>query len=508
MVSNDPIDYPAKLRAAVAALQKQQEKIAALEARQHEPIAIIGMGCRFPGGADDPDAFWHRLLDGVDAIREVPAARWPVDAFYDENADAPGTMSTRWGGFLDDVDRFDARFFRISPREAVSMDPQQRVLLEVSWHALEHAGLDPARLNGSDTSVFVGLTALDYAKVLYRDDVSRIDTYGATGNVANVASGRLSYFYGFRGASVTVDTACSSSLVAIHLACQSLRTGDASMALAGGVNLMLAPDNSVAVSRAHMLAPDGRCKTFDRAANGYARSEGCGVLVLKRLSAAQADGDRVIAVIRGTAVRQDGARSGLTVPNGPAQERVIRAGLEAARVQAGEVGYIEAHGTGTSLGDPIEAEAIAHVFQPGRPKSKPLVIGALKTNVGHMESAAGCGWRDQGRAVGGARTDSAPPASHARPSRHCVRRNPRDRAGQDHGVARRVRPTDRRCEFIWIERHDCACRGGSAACGSAGVAGRSGAAGGAAAERDVARIPDGALRPLRRVARRGRRTRG
>ena len=204
-MSNDPIDYPAKLRAAVAALQKQQEKIAALEARQHEPIAIIGMGCRFPGGADDPDAFWHRLLDGVDAIREVPAARWPVDAFYDENADAPGTMSTRWGGFLDDVDRFDARFFRISPREAVSMDPQQRVLLEVSWHALEHAGLDPVRLNGSDTSVFVGLTALDYAKVLYRDDVSRIDTYGATGNVANVASGRLSYFYGFRGASVTVD---------------------------------------------------------------------------------------------------------------------------------------------------------------------------------------------------------------------------------------------------------------------------------------------------------------
>lgn len=219
-MSNDPVDYPAKLRAAVAALQKQQDKIAALEARQHEPIAIIGMGCRFPGGADDPDAFWQRLLDGVDAVREVPAARWPIDAFYAEDADAPGTMSTRWGGFLDDVDRFDARFFRVSPREAVSMDPQQRVLLEVSWHALEHAGLDPARLNGSDTRVFVGLTALDYAKVLYRDDVSRIDTYGATGNVANVASGRLSYFYGFRGASVTVDTACSSSLVAIHLACQ------------------------------------------------------------------------------------------------------------------------------------------------------------------------------------------------------------------------------------------------------------------------------------------------
>lgn len=391
-MSNDAsVDYLAKLRAAAAAIQKQQATIARLEAAQSEPIAIIGMGCRFPGGADDPDAFWSLLANGVDAIREVPAERWSIDEFFDTDPDALGTMSTRWGGFLDGVDQFDARFFRISPREAISMDPQQRLLLEVSWAALEHAAIDPTRLSGSETGVFVGLTTLDYAKVIYRDDVAQLDTYCATGNVANVASGRLSYFYGFRGPSLTVDTACSSSLVAIHLACQSLRNGESTLALAAGVNLMLAPDNSIAVSRAHMLSPDGRCKTFDRAANGYARSEGCGVVVLKRLSQAVADGDRVCAVIRGSAIRQDGARSGLTVPNGPAQERVIRAGLQAARVKPAEVSYVEAHGTGTSLGDPIEAEAIGTVFSTGRPASQPLVIGALKTNLGHMESAAGVG---------------------------------------------------------------------------------------------------------------------
>jgi len=391
-MSKDAIVDPlAKLRAAAAAIQKQQATIARLEAAQSEPIAIIGMGCRFPGGADDPEAFWSLLSNGVDAIREVPADRWSIDEYFDADPDARGTMSTRWGGFLDDVDRFDARFFRISPREAVSMDPQQRLLLEVSWAALEHAAIDPTRLAGSETSVFVGLTTLDYAKVICRDDVTQLDTYCATGNVANVASGRLSYFYGLRGPSLTVDTACSSSLVAIHLACQSLRTGESTMALAAGVNLMLAPDNTIAVSRAHMLAPDGRCKTFDRSANGYARSEGCGVVVLKRLSQAMADGDRVCAVIRGSAIRQDGARSGLTVPNGPSQERVIRAGLQAARVKPAEVSYIEAHGTGTSLGDPIEAEAIGNVFTADRPSSHPLVIGALKTNLGHMESAAGVG---------------------------------------------------------------------------------------------------------------------
>lgn len=391
MSSDAPIDYPARLRAALAAMQQQQATIAQLESAQSEPIAVIGMGCRFPGGADDPESFWTLLRDGTDAIREVPVDRWPIDDYLDTNPDTPGTMSTRWGGFLDEVDRFDARFFRISPREAVSMDPQQRLLLEVSWAALEHAAIDPTRLSGTETGVFVGLTALDYAKVIYRDEVTRIDTYCATGNVANVASGRLSYFYGLRGPSLTVDTACSSSLVAVHLACQSLRSGESELALAAGVNLMLAPDGSIAVSRAHMLSPDGRCKAFDQSANGYARSEGCGVVVLKRWAAAKADGDRVFAIVRGSAVRQDGARSGLTVPNGPAQERVIRAALRAARVKPSDVGYVEAHGTGTSLGDPIEVEALGHIFKQGRPSSRPLVIGALKTNLGHMESAAGVG---------------------------------------------------------------------------------------------------------------------
>jgi natural product biosynthesis luciferase-like monooxygenase protein len=391
MSKDTPIDYPAKLRAALAALQKQQATIARLESASSEPIAVIGMGCRFPGGADDPDQFWNRLREGTDAIREIPADRWAIDDYFDANPDTPGKMATRWGGFLDDVDRFDARFFRISPREATSMDPQQRLLLEVSWSALEDACLDATRLSGTPTGVFVGLTTLDYGKVIYRDDVTRLDTYCATGNVANVASGRLSYFYGLMGPSLTVDTACSSSLVALHLACQSIRNGESNLALAAGVNVMLAPDNTIAVSRAHMLSPDGRCKTFDHSANGYARSEGCGVVVLKRLSDAQADGNRILAIVRGSAVLQDGARSGLTVPNGPAQANVIRAALKAAGVETGDVSYVEAHGTGTSLGDPIEAEALGNVFGPGRTAAHPLVIGALKTNVGHMESAAGVG---------------------------------------------------------------------------------------------------------------------
>ncbi|HVB37496.1 MAG TPA: polyketide synthase, partial [Vicinamibacterales bacterium] len=332
MADAGPIDYPARLRAALAALQKQQARIEQLEQGRREPIAVIGMGCRFPGGGDGPDAFWAMLRAGADAIREVPADRWRVDDYFDPVPGTPGRTYTRWGGFLDEVDRFDARFFRISPREAIAMDPQQRLLLEVAWEALEHAGLPPERLSGSQTGVYVGLTTLDYAKVIYRDDFSRIDAYTATGNVANIAAGRLSYFLGLRGPSLAIDTACSSSLVAVHLACQAVQGGECDLALAAGVNLMLTPDNTIAVSQARMLAPNGRCKTFDRAADGYARSEGCGVVVLKRLSKARADGDRVLAVIRGSAVRQDGARSGLTVPNGPAQQAVIRAALRAAGV--------------------------------------------------------------------------------------------------------------------------------------------------------------------------------
>ncbi len=392
-------DLAAALRAALVAIRKQQARIAELEAARSasgsggtaEPIAIVGIGCRFPGGVHGPEAFWEKLKAGFDAVGDVPPDRWPVEDYFNADPEHAGTMYTRRGAFVDDVDKFDARFFGISPREAMTMDPQQRLLLETAWEAFEDAGLPPERLAGSATGVYVGLTVIDYLKLVYRDDLTRLDAYCATGNIANIAAGRLSYFFGLRGPAMTLDTACSSSLVSIHLACQSLRTGESTLALAAGVNLILAPDNSVAVSRARMLAPDGHCKTFDAAADGYARGEGVGVLVLKRLAQAQADGDRIHAVIRGTAVAQDGARSGLTVPNGPAQTALIKAALAAAGVEPSAVGYVEAHGTGTALGDPIEAEALAGVFGRDAKRTTPLVLGSLKTNVGHMESAAGVG---------------------------------------------------------------------------------------------------------------------
>lgn len=391
-------DPASALRDALLALRRQQARIQELEAAatqganaEAEPIAIVGIGCRYPGGVRGPEAFWEKLTAGFDAVGEVPPERWRVDDFYHPDPEHPGTTYTRRGAFVDDVDRFDARFFGISPREAVTMDPQQRLLLETAWEAFEDAGIPPARVAGTATGVYVGLTVIDYLRLVYRDDLARLDAYGATGNVPNIASGRLSYFFGLRGPALTVDTACSSSLTALHLACQGLRTGETTLALAAGVNLILAPDNTVAVSRARMLAPDGRCKTFDASADGYARGEGCGVVILKRLSRAQADGDRIHAVIRATALAQDGARSGLTVPNGPAQSTVIRQALASARLDPAAIGYVEAHGTGTALGDPIEAEALATVFGRDARRTSPLVVGSLKTNVGHMESAAGIG---------------------------------------------------------------------------------------------------------------------
>jgi natural product biosynthesis luciferase-like monooxygenase protein len=387
-------DPAVALRAAVKALRQQQARIAELEATAgaaDEPIAIVGIGCRFPGGAHGPAAFWQKLRAGFDAISDVPPERWPVDDYFNADPENAGTMYSRRGAFLPDVDKFDARFFGISPREAATMDPQQRLLLETAWEAFEDAGLPPGQLRGGATGVFVGLTVVDYLKLVYRHDLTRLDAYGATGNIANIAAGRLSYFFGLNGPAMTIDTACSSSLVAVHQACQSLRLGESMTALAAGVNLILAPDNSIAVSRARMLSPDGRCKTFDARADGYARGEGCGVLVLKKLSAARANGDRVIAVIRGSAVAQDGASSGLTVPHGPSQTAVIRGALTAAQVAPADVAYVEAHGTGTALGDPIEAEALAGVFGRDPARSRPVVLGSLKTNVGHMESAAGVG---------------------------------------------------------------------------------------------------------------------
>ncbi len=372
------------------ALKEAQAKLEASENAKIEPIAIIGMSCRFPGNANDTQAFWELLDNGVDAITNTPPERWDVDAFYDPDPEKPGKMYTRYGGFLSQIDLFDPRFFGISPREAESIDPQQRLLLEVSWEALENAGQVPDRRVGNRTGVFIGITSNDYIRLLWQqNDRSKMDSYFITGNALNAAAGRLSYILGLQGPSIAMDTACSSSLVAIHLACQSLRNKECSQALVGGVNLILSPDITISSSRAKMLAPDGRCKTFDAAADGYIRGEGCGVILLKRLSQAQADKDNILAVIRGSAVNQDGPSSGLTVPNGVAQQTLIRQALTNAQVKPKEVSYVEAHGTGTSLGDPIEVSALGTVFSEERSFNQPLMIGSVKTNVGHLESAAG-----------------------------------------------------------------------------------------------------------------------
>lgn len=357
-----------------------------------EPIAIIGMGCRFPG-ADNPQAFWQLLHDGVDAIREVPPSRWDIDAYFDPDPDVPGKMYTRYSGFIDQVDQFDPQFFNISPREALSLDPQQRLLLEVTWEALEHANLVPEELYGSPTGVYVGISNTDYVSSalaqLRTDIVERIDAYYGTGNAFSAAAGRLSFLLRLTGPNIAIDTACSSSLVALHLACQSLKLGECNLALAAGVNLILSPAVHIAFTKARMLAPDGHCKTFDASADGYVRGEGCGVVVLKRLSDALADGDTILAVVRGTSINQDGPSSGLTVPSGPSQVAVIRQALENAGVSASDISYIEAHGTGTFLGDPIEASALAEVFGQDHSIEPPLYIGSVKTNIGHLESAAG-----------------------------------------------------------------------------------------------------------------------
>lgn len=351
----------------------------------NEPIAVIGLGCRFPG-AEGPDAFWRLLRDGVDAIGEVPAGRWDADAFYDAEG-APGKMTTRWGGFLDEVDRFDPHFFGISPREAARMDPQQRMLLEVVWEALEHAGLPSGRLAGSQTGVFIGISSYDYSRLQFSDP-AQIDAYAGTGNAHSIAANRLSYLLDLRGPSLAVDTACSSSLVAAHLAAQSLRSGESDLALAGGVNLLLSPELTITFSQARMMAADGRCKTFDARADGYVRGEGAGVVVLKRLSDALRDGDNVLAVLRGSAVNQDGRSNGLTAPHGPSQQAVIHQALANAGASPSDLSYVEAHGTGTPLGDPIEVQSLRAVLE-GDEAPERCYLGSVKTNVGHLEAAAG-----------------------------------------------------------------------------------------------------------------------
>ena len=355
-----------------------------------EPIAIIGMGCRFPGGAGTPETFWELLKNGFDAVSEVPANRWDPAALYDPDPSTPGRMNTRWGAFLDQLDQFDANFFGISPREAAQMDPQQRLLLEVAWEALEQAGQPLERLAGSRTGVFIGIhsQSSDYCW-LQLSDRARIDAYTSTGTAHSIVPNRLSYFFDLHGPSLAVDTACSSSLVAVHLGCQSLRSKECDLVLAGGVNVILSPEMTIAYSKLGMMASDGRCKVFDCRADGFVRGEGCGVVVLKRLADARADGDPVLAVVRGSAVNQDGHTNGLTAPNGLSQQAVLRQALDNAAVHPSEITYVETHGTGTALGDPIEVEALASVLGRSRPPDRACVLGSVKTNLGHLEAAAG-----------------------------------------------------------------------------------------------------------------------
>jgi acyl transferase domain-containing protein len=388
---SDFLDRISKLsakRLALLALE-QHEQLELAERHAHEPIAVIGMACRFPGGADDPAAFWELLQEGRDAICEVPSDRWDIEAYFDLNPDAPGRISARNGGFLSKIDEFDAAFFGIAPREALTIDPQHRLLLETSWQALEHAGIAAENLVGSPTGVFVGISTNDYFQRLLNRGEEAIDGHFASGNAHSVAAGRVAYCLGLQGPALAIDTSCSSSLVALHVACRSIRSGESRIALAAGVNLICSPETMIAMSKSRMLAPDGRCKTFDAAADGFSRGEGCGVLVLKRLSDAMAEGDRVLALIKGSAVNQDGRSGGLTVPNGPAQENVIRAALRDAGVHASDIDYVEAHGTGTPLGDPIEVRALAGALGAGRCNEAALLIGSVKTNIGHLEAAAG-----------------------------------------------------------------------------------------------------------------------
>jgi acyl transferase domain-containing protein/acyl-CoA synthetase (AMP-forming)/AMP-acid ligase II/NADPH:quinone reductase-like Zn-dependent oxidoreductase/acyl carrier protein len=379
--------YPT-LQGLIKHLRGDADIAVELRGERQEPVAIIGIGCRFPGGVTDADSFWALLRDEVDAITEVPADRWDIEAYYDADGSVPGKVVTRFGGFLDGIEEFDAAFFGISPREAVTIDPQERLLLEASWEALEAAGLPPSTLMHSDSGVYMGICSSEYQAHAIGDPKA-IDAYSLLNTTHSGMAGRLSYWLGFTGPCVAVDTACSSSLVSVHMACQALRNRECGVALAGGVQLNLKPEPTIYFSRLNVMSPTGRCRTFSDDADGYVRSEGCGVLALKLLSDAERDGDTVLAVIRGSAINQDGRSAGLAAPSGRSQQAVIRKALAAGGVAPADIDYQECHGTGTALGDPIEVNALAAVLAEGRADDNPVRVGTVKSNFGHAEGAAG-----------------------------------------------------------------------------------------------------------------------